>query len=564
MDNILELKTISELQVSRFFIPSYQRGYRWREKEVTDLLSDISEFTPKEIDNTDDKTWYCLQPIVVKENSQGQYEVIDGQQRLTTIYLILHYLNQRYSLEFRQKLFELEYQTRADLHSFLAELQTDEIREDNIDYFFISSAYNTIRNWFAEKNSQGKFDFSNFESKFKFSTKVIWYESNEDDPISIFTRINIGKIPLTNAELIKALFLNSSNFEKNAQDRVRLRQLEISTEWDRIEHTLQNDMFWYFINQGNVSTNRIELIFDLMNTNKDKDDNYSTFRFFNEKFRNKNEETIEYNWLEVKSYFQRFQEWFSERELYHKVGFLLFVEGETIDNLITESKSRTKTEFKKYLDSSIKESLRGVNLDELQYGDDKKVRTVLLLYNIQTMLNNEKDNSLFPFDIFKKGKWDIEHITSVKDNAPDSRQQKENWLADAKEFIGDKALKRKISKYEIDDDFDVLYEEIIKHFNKELKEDDINDISNLTLLDSKTNRGYKNAVFPVKRMTIIKREKEGTFIPLCTKNVFLKYFSEYPPKMSLWTQEDRDNYFDDLKRILDIYLPSQNEDDVND
>lgn len=135
MDNVLELKTISELQASRFFIPSYQRGYRWREKEVTDLLNDISEFTPKEIDNTDDKTWYCLQPIVIKENSQGQYEVIDGQQRLTTIYLILHYLNQRYSLEFRQKLFELEYQTRADLHSFLAELQTDEIREDNIDYF---------------------------------------------------------------------------------------------------------------------------------------------------------------------------------------------------------------------------------------------------------------------------------------------------------------------------------------------------------------------------------------------------------------------------------------------
>lgn len=323
-------------------------------------------------------------------------------------------------------------------------------------------------------------------------------------------------------------------------------------------------MFWYFINQENVNTNRIELIFDLMNTNNDKDDNYSTFRFFNEKFRNKNEETIENNWLEVKSYFQRFQEWFSERELYHKVGFLLFVEGETIDNLITESKSRTKTEFKKYLDNSIKESLKGVNLDELQYGD-KKVKTVLLLYNIQTMLNNEKDNSLFPFDIFKKGKWDIEHITSVKDNAPDSRQQKENWLADAKEFIVDNEdLKHKISKYEIDDDFDVLYEEIIKHFNKELKEDDINDISNLTLLDSKTNRGYKNAVFPVKRMTIIKREKEGTFIPLCTKNVFLKYFSEYPPKMSLWSQEDRDNYFDDLKRVLDIYLPGQNEDGVND
>lgn len=92
MDNILELKTINDLRKMNFFIPSYQRGYRWSEKEVTDLLNDVSEFTPKEIDDTDKKTWYCLQPIVVKVKlkqqhdtiGEKQYEVIDGQQRLTT------------------------------------------------------------------------------------------------------------------------------------------------------------------------------------------------------------------------------------------------------------------------------------------------------------------------------------------------------------------------------------------------------------------------------------------------------------------------------------------------
>jgi hypothetical protein len=65
----------------------------------------------------------------------------------------------------------------------------------------------------------------------------------------------------------------------------------------------------------------------------------------------------------------------------------------------------------------------------------------------------------------------------------------------------------------------------------------------------------------MKRMTIIEREKKGTFIPLCTKNAFLKYFSAYPPKMSFWTQEDRDNYYKDIERVLNTYLPVKEGDD---
>ena len=554
MDNILELRTINDLRKIDFFIPSYQRGFRWSKKEITDLLNDVSEFTPKQIEDTDKKTWYCLQPIVVRIKHNNQYEVIDGQQRLTTIYLILYYLNQLYTEENREKLFELKYETRKESDNFLKDLKKDVICEENIDFHYISTAYETICNWFKKEN----FDINEFQSKFKFNTKVIWYESKEDNPIAIFTRINIGKIPLTNAELIKALFMNSSNFEKNRRDKVRLKQLEISTEWDHIEHALQNDMFWFFITGDDVSTNRIELIFNLMNDENDENDIYSTFRFFNKKFKNKTEKTIGKNWIEIKNYFQRFEEWFNERELYHKIGFLI-AEGETIDTFIHESENRTKKEFKDFLNEAIKEKLKKVSLEDLQYGD-KIIKTILLLYNIQTMLNNKTDNSLFPFDIFKNGKWDIEHITSVKDKIPDSKQQKTNWLEDAKKFIEKPELKKRVEDCNIKTDFDNLYEDIIAYFNSELKDDDINDISNLALLDSETNRGYKNAVFPMKRMTIIQREKEGTFIPLCTKNAFLKYFSEYPPKMSFWTQEDRENYFKDIESVLSIYLPMKKED----
>lgn len=558
MNNILELKTVNELQEYNFYIPSYQRGYRWTAKEVLELLNDISNFTPRLVnDNTEERTWYCLQPIVIKELEDSKYEVIDGQQRLTTIYLILHYLNQDFVENRRDQLFTLDYQTRDSSKDFLLNLQ-EETNDGNIDFYYISNAYQTISSWFNGKNIN--FDKGNFRSKFKFNAKVIWYLSKENDSISIFTRINIGKIPLTNSELIKALFLNSSNFNKE-DNKLRLRQLEIATEWDNIENSLQNDKFWYFLSQNQVSTNRIEFIFNLMNDEPDDDDNYATFRFFSKKFNNGNHLTLNNNWQEVKRYFQRFSEWFNERELYHKIGFLISADAVNIKKLYQESDKKTKSEFKLYLDELIKYQFRSIDLNELQYSDTKEVRKVLLLYNILTMLSSDKDNSYFPFDLYKNEKWDIEHITSIKDKIPE--HNKDQWLDDAKTFIGKESdeenkLRERIDLFNADaddDEFKKLFEDIVAYFNSNLNiDDDINSLSNLTLLDSSTNRSYKNAVFPFKRRTIIDRDRKGVFIPICTKNVFLKYFSEYPPKISFWSQEDRENYENDLFKVLNSYL----------
>ncbi len=559
MQKILELKTVNELQKYNFFIPSYQRGYRWGNKEVTELLNDINDFIPRLVnDHSDEMTWYCLQPIVLKGIGEIKFEVIDGQQRLTTIFLILYYLNQDFVESRRDKLFQIEYKTRTDSNEFLKELRDGDINNENIDFFHISTAYNTVCHWFESQSDV--FDKGAFRSKIKFNSKVIWYLSNEDDSISIFTRINIGKIPLTNAELIKALFLNSSNFNNN-ENKLRLRQLEIATEWDNIEFSLQDNRFWFFLNQKQKSTNRIEFIFDLMNTEKDFSDPYSTFRFFNKKFKKGNNEELGKNWEEIKRYFQRFSEWFNERELYHKIGYLISSEIIGINRLYVESDNFTKTEFNIYIDNLIKEDLKHLDISELQYADIKNVRKILLLYNILTMLGSEKDNSYFPFDLFKNENWDIEHIASIKDKIPE--QNRQQWLSDAKPFIEDNEegykIKEEIGSWipneDNDDNFNILYNKIVEYFNREMgDDDDINDLSNLTLLDSATNRGYKNAVFPVKRKTIIDRDKEGVFIPLCTKNVFLKYFSDYPPKISFWTRDDRENYEKDLRKVLEDYL----------
>ena len=102
VENIIEMKSISNLLGLKFFIPSYQRGYRWNEQQIEDLLNDINDFRPESVNNSDEGTWYCLQPLVVKKvkkvdipcdeatEEEDWYEVIDGQQRLTTIYLIIH------------------------------------------------------------------------------------------------------------------------------------------------------------------------------------------------------------------------------------------------------------------------------------------------------------------------------------------------------------------------------------------------------------------------------------------------------------------------------------------
>ncbi|MCC2599954.1 DUF262 domain-containing protein [Sphingobacterium sp. FBM7-1] len=551
--NNISIKPISELLGMNFFIPSYQRGYRWTEQQVKDLLNDINEFSPKEIANSGEKTWYCLQPIVVKETDRdrNEWEVIDGQQRLTTTYLILYYLNQRYTEEGRTELFEVEYETREGSANYLKnELGKIEKDDSNIDYFHISIAYQTIKDWFKEKKVE-----KSFELKFNDSTKVIWYETSKNEiSIDIFTRINSGKIPLTNAELIKALFLNSSNFENVDAEKLRLKQLEIASEWDRIEYALQDDSFWYFINksENNLAT-RIEFIFNLM-ADKQSDDKYSTFYFFNEKFKTKLENEIIDNWQEIKKYFQTLEEWFNDRELYHKIGYLIAT-GTNIKNILNEKKEKSKTVFANWLNHEIQSKFRKVNFEEVEYNGGY-IREILLLQNIQTMLNNENETNRFPFDRYKKEFWDVEHIHAIATEVKVNKENQADWLRNnfvETENHQDKDRNNQIeqtiqSGNTIDEnEFDYIIDYV-------LGEED-NRLQNLCLLDRGTNRSYKNDSFKEKRKKIIEREIEGTFIPICTKNVFMKYYSSNVQDIEVWNENDKTSYFEKIQEVITEYLP---------
>ena len=89
--NELVLKPINDLLKESFFIPAYQRGYRWTNRQVIELLEDVYEFCSRR--KTSDDEFYCLQPIVVTPKGD-QWELVDGQQRLTTILLMRSFLEQ--------------------------------------------------------------------------------------------------------------------------------------------------------------------------------------------------------------------------------------------------------------------------------------------------------------------------------------------------------------------------------------------------------------------------------------------------------------------------------------
>lgn len=587
-NTLLELRSIKQLMGMKFHIASYQRGYRWTQNQVKQLLDDLKEFSRK--DNKTKGEFYCLQPLVVKPIGDNVYEVIDGQQRLTTLLIIMRYLEDVINVLYPDTPFyDINYETRPDSAHFLQNIKELVGDQSNVDYFFMSQAYITIEEWFkSPENKSEKPDIAkcivaqkvemsdNREIDIENNLRVIWYEVSDPDthPVDIFTRLNIGKIPLTNAELIKALFLRSKNYPGS---QVHIKQLQIATEWDTIEKTLQNDSFWCFIHPSkslDKYTNRIEYIFDLMKVRESDSDRLYTFFAFSEQLSNNG--TIDQTWLEVKQYFLCFDEWFQDPELYHYIGFL--IDGGSYDlvrKLRDESQKRSKSSFKTYLKNEIKSTLglKPSELNELMYGTDinsrKKIRLVLLLLNIQTILKTQKSDMRFPFDRYRGENWDIEHISS-QNSVLGTEQSKRLWAKDVlvyleheKEYqangISLTELKEKLnhllaSKTIHEAIFENCRRDAEQYFGENISEVDIDHISNLTLLNSKTNRGYGDAFFSIKRKWIVENDKYGIFVPIATKNIFLKYYSKSPRSPLHWSSEDAQDYFEAIESILKDFL----------
>jgi len=673
----LETKTIRGISGMNFLIPSYQRGYRWSAQQISDMLSDIFEFAQNDKCEIDD--FYCLQPIVIKKRinnekvesfyreiqnipkgstdffeqvenilqSMSEWEVVDGQQRLTSIFLILKYLEV-------ENIFGLDYETRGKTSNvvsskdFLNNINTNKYNAniaDTIDFHHFYTAFYSIKSWFENrtKENPGKDVKSSMRDILLDYVRVIWYEIDSPKPIEVFTRLNVGKISLTNAELIKALFLNRSNFGGIIGEDLEARQNEIAAQWDQVESSLQDDEFWLMLNPYKEveRPTRIDFIFDIiyerniLNIDQSTcgEDEYKTFRYFESFFKNKKKTAIKECWEEVLNIYDAAKEWFDDITIYHYVGFLIechqddFKELyrlwlESVDKNVFVNK--LVEEIKKCISKSYDSSIGVANTvyTDGHFGSKTKCKPLLLLFNIQSIIvqNNELKSHKeynagitykFPFHLYKKENWDIEHIDS------NTTEDSESWLKNL--FIGNGIThdqKEKIkgilteAATKQEDEKNVYLanstQEVVKEIGYDSvtpwdkPEEDKNKIWNFTLLDCHTNRSYGNSMFSYKRMIIsgkdrgikyivddnlnvhpdndeirelieLRSKKKLTgeekkrfekltvystmaFIPPCTKNVFEKYYSPSPKDLISWSKDDAKHYLESITLLLSKFI----------
>jgi hypothetical protein len=571
-DQEISLKTINDLRLDangdpqRFFIAAYQRGYRWSPLQVTQLLDDIREFTKRR--NPQPEEFYCLQPLVLKAIKEGGYEVVDGQQRLTTLLLILRHFNERLAVKYQQQLYALAYETRQNLMDFLKN-PSGSLAESNVDFFHLGQAIEVIEQWFTEKESE----VEEIKSALLNKTKVIWFQLAEgDNPVDAFTRLNVGKIPLTNDELIRALFLRRSNADESEAQAL---QLQIAYEWDQLEKALQSPAFWYFLsNERGKTQNRIGFLFDLVARaeglpQEAAHDAYGIFYVFSQKLKAP-EASPEQEWRKIKQAFLMLEEWFEDRTLYHMVGFLV-TEGMGINAIRELSANCTKSEFERRLrreiftrvigsqppegmeEQAIRERVEE-KLEDLEYGLHRvKIKSVLLLFNLATLLQNSRSNLRFQFDSFKSERWDIEHVRSVTSDKPERHSDRVVWLGHILGYLQsqktEEVLCEEIETFlklpqpeALNEVFDPLCDKVLVSFRENTGEEADHGIANLALLDEHTNRSYRNAVFAVKRQRLLELDQAGIFVPLCTRNVFLKCYSPKVDNVMFWSEPDRDAY----------------------
>ena len=595
-ENKIELKSISELLGKHFYIPSYQRGYRWEEQQIIDLLNDILEFHKKvNSKKIGVGEFYCLQPlIVIQRKNLDKWEVVDGQQRLTSIFILLSYLSTKGDYGIPADLFSIEYETRekedCSSKEFLQDItSTTEIIKTNVDFYRMSDAFLIMKKWFEEnKPTIGKFVdiLISYEPNEKGddeanNIRFIWYPINanndtDEKPNVTFAKYNQGKIDLTNAELIKAIFyLTDSDKDK------KKHQIKIGYEWDDIENTLRQTDFWRFINPPKLYQNHIEFIFDLVATKYEsnihfkikKEDRLRAFYIFNElitknikiyeesKFNN----TRDFLWDEIKTYYRTFVEWYSSKDeegkytYFHLIGFLLQIGGvkNSIENLKELSETNSKPQFIEKLKTKIKSHFGEVNFNEIGYDDNKeKAKNVLLLFNVIVTMNG----GFVKFSFDRISSWSLEHIHAQQSEEITKEIDKRQLLEEQKQdsFIcKHEGLLDEITALLAQSEIDQIRFTILQQKIFDLSSDagsTIHSIKNLTLLTPSDNSSLNNAPFHRKRDKIKELDEKGSFIPICTKNVFLKYYSKNVEQNFKWDKKDMDAYLAEMKTILKNYL----------
>lgn len=548
MNNKHEL-AVNNIPSIVFSIPHYQRGYRWTDKEVEALLNDLFAFSQS--DASDD--CYCLQPLVLQEMTDGSIRVVDGQQRLTTLAIILWSLGVSTN-------WDIKY--TAEGGRLLKGLLKNS--GESINDHFRRAAKRKVENWLCEnpvrKDSllrvlQGecgkRVEFLRYDLP-----KVEASADDQDEGHGAFQRLNAGKTPLTSSELIRALFMESGNGLTDGE------KADIAKEWDLIESAMADESFWSIWNNSrfrDVPT-RMDFLFSIVlnvDSEKARQDPLRVYREF---------EKVELrkSWEEMLRCWWWMQSCHADVNIRHLIGWLSIFTAHETRVLYREqwkgSAGCRMEAFKRRLRKIVAESIGDEDIDSFRYDtcDSATLRKVFVLLN---MLEAERRGTCFRFDLYRNDSWDVEHIASQTDNPLVKKEDREEWLRLAESEMSE-AEKEDLEKFTT---FEEKWQEVWKLFEE--AGDTISDkdaMGNLALLDSATNRSYKNAIFPAKRRRILlelpEEVRQGRkYVPPATESAFAKTFSPSAAQMRYWSESDAKMYRQAMKDLFDGFMNSVKE-----
>ncbi len=434
-------RDIKDVVRNTYCVASYQRGYRWNVENVKELLDDIYE--GKLVPDSVPDTKYCLQPLVIKRmEEQDKYRVLDGQQRLTTLFIILKALENLFGQSFPAG-FSIEYRSRPRSKEFLDKLDDNSV-PDNIDAAYIKKAYEFAKNWFMNKTAEFAADPETYAATKPHAatephaadpdgidpalgsrmfailmekTCFIWDEidaASKENEQKIFADRNTGKLDLTDSELIKSLFMNPDYYGGQRND-IRDRQTLISEIWDIYENELHKDDLWAFlplpaaVKDIYANRTRIDAVFHMLVKKEKKtirSEENGLFKAVQEWIFEKRREAktlpagayeadpmagvMHQCWREVCDLIDGIRELFDHNELYNLLSLYKIIAGDddTVLSLYLDMLDLSKNTRADEIKRKIRERLfplgisRGIKA--VRYPDDR-IKNILSAHNVAVM-----------------------------------------------------------------------------------------------------------------------------------------------------------------------------------
>ena len=546
-----------EYNATKYHIAAYQRGYKWasdKDGAVTILLNDLLDafhsFEKKE------KKEYYLQYITLKKNIENRYlEVIDGQQRLTTLSILLSIISLKLNINnvatnkldyaIRANFFE-QYIYNSDNLKYILSLEwnndkglviSDSEIINNQDVFYLFNAAKKIYA-FCSKDDVKLGPFYHYVlNNVKIIVNAVDHISSE----KVFSNLNSNKVPLTEAELIKGLLLTKfSRLQNNDANKKKFREIlemrmSLGRNWDEItrwSNQPQVNSFFFKQEEGMQSMlHLVALNLDYKPIAKTNANHYPLFNFYHKYGKT---DTVYKELLKIHAILN---DWFSNNTTYNLLGFLFFAKGSgrRIQDFLAEF-SMKKSQLHNKLLSDVR-SLIPKDIEYLSYNNkqDDEIHRVLLALNVFSSDSSKR----FNYHRFIVEKWTLEHIFP---QTPEGKGKvlEEKDKQEIRKMLGD-IITPQINKVLNQEKRTKEEREIYETALQESKS--LNSIGNMCLLTNKDNISNGCGFFDEKRSNILARVRKGSFVPKHTFDVFSKMVLEKNTgDFERWTNDNIENH----------------------